>query len=357
MSFGDFINWMQGKPAEGITSFPLPLTEPAPGAEQAVFAPGEVYLEVNVRQIWLTNERELWREFQPFLATVTSFIHKGEERSLPTLLGSSELEAKLPRIDEDDPIEIRNIRVAGPIPYEGDNVSLLLAFFRTETKDWLARTLGAVEGISQAVGASALLAAKPVADSVISAMSQFLGEEDLELRFGQYHGWSRLEDPQNPTATELRPMHYVLMRRPMGESGADPGAGFSVRDGRLHFGEDGAAEPYMAHDFVLVSIEPKRLRDDYKKLGFYGLWQATKERLVAGEVDVAEREWRKTAGALYTDELTVPQQQALYAQYKAMYDEMLKRFAEAQARSTDSPSFELEADEPDPEQIILSSAG
>jgi hypothetical protein len=348
---------VRGKAAEGITSFPLPLEQPAPGSNAAAtaFVPNSVYLEVRVQQIWLTQQRELWSEFQPFLAVVTGFIHQGEERSLPAMLGSSELSGKMSLIDKADAVEIRNVRVAGPVPYEGDNVSILVALFRTKTKDWLARTLGVVEKISQAVGASALVAAKPIADSVISALTQFLGDDGLELRCGQYQSWPRAEDPEHPNSTDLRPMHYVVMRRPMSGDGGDPGAGFSVLGGRLHFVEGGEPRPYTAHDFVLLSVEPKRLRDDYKKLEFYKFWQATKERLVAGEPDVAEREWRKTAGALYTDELTEPQQKALYAEYKAHYDELLDQLAEASTRGIGTRTVMLEFEDPDPAEIILAS--
>jgi hypothetical protein len=323
-------------------------------AATPAFVPNDVYLEVRVQQIWLTQERQLWREFQPFLAVVTGFIHKGEERMLPALLGSSELSGKLSLIEKDDAIEIRNIRIAGPMPYEGDDVTILVALFRAKTMDWLSRTLGVVEQISKAVGTSALVSIKPVADSIISALTQFLGEKDLELRCGQYQGWPRANDPKYPQSTDLQPMHYVVMRKPVNGDGAELGAGFTVRDGRLHSIDGEKTKLYTAHDFVLLSIEPKQLRDDYKRLDFYKFWEATKERLAAGEADVAEREWRKTAGALYTDELTESQQRVLYTEYKRRYDEMLGRLVEAKVRGESAVGLEI--DEPDPAEIILSSA-
>jgi hypothetical protein len=321
------------------------------------FVPDEVYLEVTVRQIWLTQQRELWREFQPFLAVVTDFIQQGEPRTLPALLGAKELAGKLALIEKDDAIEIRNIRVAGPVPYEGDNVNLLIALFRAETRNWLARTLAAIEQIAGAVGASALTAAKPLADSVISAFTGFLGEDDLELRCGQYQGWARAEDPSRPGPNDLAPMHYVVMRKPMRDGDADPTSSFAVHDGRLHRVDGGAASPYIAHDFVLLAIEPRRLRDDYKRLDFYKYWLATRERLQAGEADVAEREWRKTAGGIYTDELTAVQQQVLYAEYKKRYDEMLGRLVAPSVRGQAKAGLALPEDEPDPAEIILAAGG
>jgi hypothetical protein len=299
----------------------------------------------------------MWREFQPFLTVVTDFIQRGEQRSLPALLGAGELSKSQALVEKDDSIEFRNIRVAGPVPYEGDNVNLLVALFRTETANWLARTLDAVGSIATAVGASSLIAAKPVADSIVSSFTQFLDEKSLELRCGQYRGWSRAEDGENPGPSDLKPMHYVVMRRPMGEGGADPAAGFTVSEGRLHAVVDGVAKPYTGHDFVLLGIEAKRTRDDYKKLDFYKFWEATKERLASGESDSAEREWRKTLGAIYTDELTRSQQRALAAEYRGYYDELFAQMTDPTVRSEWGEETPLGIEERDPLEIVLARAG
>jgi len=326
------------------------------GGEQdraKAFIANEVYLEVRISQIWLTQKRELWREFQPFATIVTEFLHGGEERTLPAMLGSSELSGKLSFIEADDAIEIRNIRVAGPTPYEGDDVTILLALFRAETANWAARTLNVVEQISTAVGVPALIAARPVANAVISAVSQFVEDDSFELRCGQYQSWSSPDDPHNPDSGELRPMHYVVMRRPTSQGGGDPSAGFTVRDGRLcAFDGAGEPKPYTEHDFVLLSIQPRQRRDDYRKLEFYGLWQRAQGAVVEGDLAGAERAWRKTMGALYTDDLTGPQQRALYAEYKKRYEEMVDLFAGADARAQGRGPAAITVDTRDPADII-----
>lgn len=356
--FSDLVEWVRGRAAEGIASFSLPaaVADGGPDGSDA-FRPNEVYLEVRVQQIWLTRERELWREFQPFAAVVCEFARRGERAAVPAILGTSELTQKLQLLQADDAIEIRNLRVAGPTPYEGDDVSILLALFRTKTGDWLSRTLTVVEGLARAIGATALIDAKPVADAIVGSISQFLGMEQLELRVGQYASWSSPVDPERPGATELRPMHHVVMRRPMADIGEDPSRSFAVVDGRLHRRDRDGTEPYREHDFVLLSVTPRAVRDDFRQLEFYEHWQQAQRLLVDGDVTAAERAWRRTAGALYSDDLTGPHQQLLYAEYKKRWDEMTLRFAESAERTTRSADVAgvapgLELDEQDPADIL-----
>jgi hypothetical protein len=357
MGLEQLVSWVKGRSAEGITSFSLPMAEA--GDPGLAFLPNQVYLEVRVRQIWLTQERELWREFQPFAAAVTEFLHEGEMCTLPTLLGSSELVGKLALLQADNAIEIRNLRVAGPTPYEGDDVRLLIALFRMETTNWVTRTLGTVETIANALGASALVAAKPVADAVVSAITQLLGQQELELRCGQYQSWSSPIDPANPETTELRAMHHVVMRRPLDLDGAEAPSGFLVDDGRLHVRTPSGTAPYTDHDFILLSVVPVKTRDDYKSLPFYDEWRRTQALVVDGDLAAAERAWRRTAGALYSPDLIEPQQQLLYAEYEKRYRELLERFALADEhafRGRGAESVPLVTDEQDPLEILLGAA-
>jgi hypothetical protein len=351
------IGWMRSRQAEGMTSFALPLDAAEHGDPVTLnFVPNEVYLEVRVQQIWLTNERELWREFQPFAAVLLEYSHTGERRTLPVLLGASQLSQKLTLISEKDAVEIRNVRVAGPIPYEGEDLSLLIALFRAQTKNWLAQGLNVIAAVADAVGAAGLAAAKPVADTIVSAVASFLEQDGIELRCGQYQSWSRPENESSPRATDLTAMHYVVMRRPISEVGPDPARSFEVRDGRLHARRGDRFTPYTDHDFVLLTIEPRRFRDDYKQLDFYAYWQQTQSAIVQGELASAERMWRRTAGALYTDELTAPQQQALYAEYQARYKYLLDQFADADERAfrgLGEAASQIPLDEQDPREILL----
>jgi len=104
---------------------PVPVVDP-PGGEATAFVPNEVYLEVRLTQMWLTKQRELWREYQPFGAVVTEFINDGRRIAIPAVLGSAELSRRLQVTGADDAIEFSKHPRGGPVPYDGDDVSLLL---------------------------------------------------------------------------------------------------------------------------------------------------------------------------------------------------------------------------------------
>jgi hypothetical protein len=133
------------------------------------------------------------------------------------------------------------------------------------------------------------------------------------------------------------------MRRPRTTTSAAELASLRVADGRLHrLLDDGVTlVPYTEHDFILVSVEAKTERDDYRKLAFYPLWERTKEQVIAGEFGAAQRSWRKTAGAIFTDDLTRPQQEILFAEYQRLYGELVERFSDldmAEYRGTTTES-------------------
>lgn len=347
MGIRELVDRVVKREAEGIVAVQVPSVDTGPGPE---FAPGQVYLEVRLQQMWLTRARELWREYLPFGTIVTEFAHKGNTVAVPTVLSSAELARRFQVTGADDAVEIANVRVAGPVPYEGDEVSLLVALFRAKTTDWIARSLKVVEDVASAVGFGGLAGAVPLASSLIRGIESFLESPDVELRVGAYRSWQR----------GFEPLNYCVMRRPRTTTSAAELASLRVSDGRLHrLLDDGVTlVPYTEHDFILVSVEAKTERDDYRKLAFYPLWERTKEQVIAGELGAAQRAWRKTAGAIFTDDLTRPQQEILFAEYQRLYGELVERFSDLELAeyrgTTTEPAAAPVVDDP---VAILRAAG
>jgi hypothetical protein len=309
---------------QGIVAVQVPSLDPG-GEPPLAFVPNHVYLEVRLQQMWLTRARELWREYLPFGTVVTEFVHKGQPVAVPTVLSSAELARRFQVTGADDAVEVGNIRIAGPVPYEGDEFSLLVALFRAKTTDWIARSLKVVEDVAAAVGFGGLAGAVPLASSLIRGIESFLESPDVELRVGAYRSWRSA----NGAPGGLVPLHFCVMRRPHAETAAADLAALRVSGGRLHrLSPGGTLEPYTEHDFILVSVEAKRERDDYRKLAFYPLWERTKEQVIAGDLTGAQRTWRQTAGALYSDDLTRPQQETLFHEYQRLYAELVDRFSD-----------------------------
>lgn len=331
---------VRARQAEGIVAVPVRSEEPI--GDAPAFVPGEVYLEVRLRQMWLTNERELWREYQPFGAVVTEFLRDGRRVSIPSVLGANELSRRLQVTAADDAIEVGNIRVAGPVPYEGDDVSVLLALFRTRTADWMARSLTVVEDVASAVGFTGLVATTAIADALVRGVESLLDMNDVELRVGAYCAWSSPTGPDGTPAssTELRPTHYAIMRRPrVGTSASDLDA-LRVKDGRLHRLDNGVLVPYSEHDFMLISVEARKNRDDVRGLPWYQLWTQTLRLLFDGDLTGARQRWLQTAGAIFTDDLTRGHRQRLYEECELEFAAQLQRFAAAGMafRGDDTPT-------------------
>jgi hypothetical protein len=310
--------------------------------------------------MWLTEERQLWREYMPFATVVSEFISQGRRVAVPSVLGSAALSRRFQVSKADDAVEIRNVRVAGPVPYEGDDVSLLIALFRLKTADWLVPSLKLIEEIAGVLGFAGLTAAAPVAETLVRGVESFLATADLELRVGAYHSWTAPNGSGEPVSvTELAPTNFVILRRP--EAGMSPGelASLCVKDGRLHRMRSGNLTAYREHDFILVGLEARPFRDDYRQLEFYRLWEQTRQHVVNGDLRAARRLWRQTAGAIFTDELTRPQQEVLFAEYERRYADLVDRFGRggsAEYRDTGSPGGQTLLDRDDDPEAILRGA-
>lgn len=329
MGVRQLLDRVRARQAEGIVAVPVASEDPV--GDAPAFVPGEVYLEVRLRQMWLTNERELWREYQPFGAVVTEFIRDGRTVSVPSILGANELSRRLQVTAADDAIEIGNIRVAGPVPYEGDDVSVLLALFRTSTTDWVARSLKVVEDVASAIGFGGLTASAKLADALVRGIDSLLDVNDVELRVGAYCAWSSPTGPDGAaaSATELRPTHYAIMRRPRVGTAASDLEALRVKDGRLHRVENDVLVPYSEHDFMLISVEARKQREDVRRLPWYELWTQTLRTLYDGDLTGARQRWLQTAGAIFTDDLTRPHRERLYQECELEFATQLQRFTAA----------------------------
>lgn len=360
MGVGQLVSRVLRRQAEGVVAVAVPTVgEATSGGSSPAFVPNEVYLEVRIRQMWLTEERQLWREYVPFATVVSEFINQGRRVAVPSVLSTAALSSRFQVSKADDAVEIRNVRVAGPVPYEGDDVSLLIALFRLKTADWLVPSLKLIEEIAGVLGFAGLTAAAPVADTLLRGVESFLSTDDLELRVGAYHSWTAPNGPGEPvSATTLAPANFAILRRP--EAGMPPGevASLCVKDGRLHRMRGGTLTPYREHDFIVVGLEARPFRDDYRQLEFYRLWQQTRQRVVDGDLRAARRLWRQTAGAIFTDELTRPQQEVLFAEYERRYAELVDRFGRGSAgyRDIDPAGGRPAPDRDDDPEAILRGA-
>jgi hypothetical protein len=86
--------------------------------EEIFLKPQATYFEIRLKQMHLRDQREYWRSFRPFATFVSSFLHAGQKREVPFVVGPEMLDEAV-KLQDGDRVEYLNTRVAGPFPYEG----------------------------------------------------------------------------------------------------------------------------------------------------------------------------------------------------------------------------------------------
>jgi hypothetical protein len=109
------------------------------GSQGKVIDKGQAYFVVRMREMYLRYSRKLWRKYYPVLHAYTRHL-QGEEQ---TVAGPGHLR-ELGDTNLDKVVNL-NHRLAGPIPYRGDEVSLLVGLYSVPGQDAvraLVKTLG-----------------------------------------------------------------------------------------------------------------------------------------------------------------------------------------------------------------------
>ncbi len=300
-------------------------------AGPGVFTPRSCYFEIRISQFYLRDRREYWREFTSIVSVMTDFLFEQGRQSVPIVVGPQLLGDSGSGVGSE--IEYPNIRVAGPFPYYGDELVLLVRLSRVEAVNWAQRSLSIVETIVGAFDSTRASAFAQVGDALVSGVQGFLGMERVEERLGMYRSYSRPAAAGAPADSleVLAPSYEVLIRVPS-ESIPEPvRSRFWVRDGKLYYGEDAdhLAE-YRGADFMLVRIAPLSTRDDYHTFAFHTKhWPRVQDHIWAGRADDARGAFRAMAADLMgTSDIIQPQKMALLTTYRTDFDDMVRQYAE-----------------------------
>ncbi len=302
--------------------------------------PQESYFEIRLKQMYLRYQREFWREFRPFSTFVTGFVYGGKVREVPFVVGPELLGQQAVALGG-DAIEYRNLRIAGPFPYEGDDLQLFSALSRLTASDWAVQSLSLLETVAKAFDVSKISRYVEIAAPLVKGIESFLGMQDVELRMGMQQVYQQPVGRGGLRPNALRARHEVLLNLPDHKLDNVTRQKFWLKDGELFFGDrPEAAQPYREADFLLFEIRPLRERGDYTTFDFHTLnWQDTLKAVWDGSEELARQKLRLTAGALVQcGDIVRPQRIALLHKYKQQFDEELALFqamwAEPAHRST-----------------------
>lgn len=312
-TLGDLWKRLKGSPAVLFPSFEVGTPESSPIAGQ------ESYVELRITEQFLVNRREYWNEYIPVTVSLSQFIFDGKSQTVPVVVGPSLLTA-LEQVGSDDRVRYRDTRLLGPLPYQGDDLTVFIGLFRARTKNWAREYIGLLESFVKGFDATRLSRYIDVAGPVVDGIESFLGMQDQELRVGERRAFT---DPAGGGHAALRPGHFVMIRTddPSLQQ-ADEQERFSVSDGQLFRRDDhGKAMPYRGADYVLYQISSPPTRTDYTRLEFHSEhWNKTIGHIWDGNADSAQRTFIETVAAVRKSAyLTRPDRARFTAFYSAKY--------------------------------------
>jgi hypothetical protein len=201
--------------------------------------------------MYLRYSRKLWRKYHPVLHAYTKHL-QGEEQAVA---GPGHL-PELGTANLDRVINL-NHRLAGPVPYRGDEVSLLVGLYSVPGQD-AVRALVKTLGDLAALGGVALGQVPQVVGVVKAGVESVLGLDEARLQLAVHDTFFA----DNP----LRGGIYRGVGAPAAQVQGVLGQ-LWLRDGRLVKGADPrTGTPYEDHDYLVLGVERQERRDDWAGL-------------------------------------------------------------------------------------------
>jgi hypothetical protein len=210
----------------------------------------EAYFGVRLKEMFLGRTRLLWRKYYPVLHGFTKYA--GEEDH--AIAGPGQLQ-DLGDVNIDRVITL-NYRLAGPTPYKGGEVSLLVGLYSVPGQDAAKALISTISTLAS-FGGPQFGQAVQIADLVKDGVDNILGLGNTKLQLG-------VRDSFFPNGNPLRSGYHLGIAAPTAQ--IDTSA-LWLKDGRLVKGIDPiASRPYEEHDYMVLSIERSDRRDDWPRL-------------------------------------------------------------------------------------------
>jgi hypothetical protein len=259
--------------------FPPERIEAPDYAPKAVIA-NRGYFQVRLAEMFLRYERELWRGFLPATLFLCEFKQPQGAARVPffvsnKLVSGLELSNGLAKT----PIQFRDTRIVGPVPYLGDEVALLVALFRIQVDDWRKSLFSMIEKVLGVVNVGGIAQYAAIADKLSDDILKCLGMAEVECRLAERRVFG---DASAPTLVDG---YLALLDCPESDTGVRDA--LKVIEGRLHDTRSGKPLPFTECDYCLVRLEQLDTRSDYTSLPFHKIWEKAREQLVRSQTEEA----------------------------------------------------------------------
>lgn len=241
-----------------------------------VVKPRESYFEVRLSEMFLRDKRRYWAQYIPFVVVLTEVLHDHEtieatREALPFLV-TNHILGPVEQHVGDDQVEYRNTRVAGPLPYMGDDVDLFVALYGAKTSDVsenLFEFLGNVVSVVDVGGFSTYLS---VARNLKDSLSSLLNIDGTKYRLGNRNSFTDREG--NPR--QFKECYLAYINCPEKDVKKEE---LWVEDDRLRIGTRKSHEAFSKYDYCLVRIDERKDRN-HESLPFHKLWKQTEDLII-----------------------------------------------------------------------------
>lgn len=318
MLFTDFWDKLQHRPARRLVTRLLPSPDAGPAIES-----GAGYFQLRLNEMFLRDERQLWREFAPATLFLCEFKYGSREQpvKLPFFVSNQLLEGLSDKADlEKTRVKLNDTRVLGPVPYVGTDVAVFAGLFRTVIRDNRKRLFNVFEKLFGAAQASALASSLQLAETLSDELLESLGMSDVECVLAE----------RNVFATLRRPLaggYLAMLHCDEAVLGGQP---LSVVDNTLFVGPEASRKAFDLCDYCLISLETMQTRNDFTTLPFHRFWKEAQMKLLRNQVEEAKAALIECqAAVLASDDLTEDHKSRLLEFYQASFLKEQDRFTGA----------------------------
>ena len=234
----------------------------------------EAYVVIRLAEMYLGTSRVLWRKFSPL---VHAFVEYGNNGPLHAVAGPGQLqdlgEANLDRVI------VLNYRLAGPIPFKGGDLALLIGLYSVPRGDAAAALLSALGALSNVAGPGATTAVQ-IAGIVKDGVDNVLSLGTTQLRLGA-------SDTFGGGGNDLRSGFHIGIGAPRPQVPADR---LWIKDGHLLEGNSAVlARPFEGADYFVVHLERLERRADWPGLPGLAEYEQRFGDILKGAGDVAAK--------------------------------------------------------------------
>jgi hypothetical protein len=294
------------------------------GYTSQVFQPNKSYFEIRLAEMFLANQRQYWDIFIPLGVILSDFIYDRQRRSIPFLVGNNLLQGLQKYVDvKGQFVEFYNTRIAGPVPYIGDDVGLFLGLFGSQVEDLSKGLFSFLETVVGAFDFGQLTPYLKIAKQVRSGLGEILGLAGGSVQYRLGNRDVFVDPSLNPDdPKEFREGYLAYINCP--ENALDPNS-LRVKDDRLEVETAGSRKPLRSHDFCLIRLKSLSERNDYTTFPWYDLWLEAVERIYHRDITGATiKHMDFNQKVRQSPDLTKDHQYKLIATFQGNFDKELE---------------------------------